>query len=142
MKEKKFTIKEMNDKIFLQNLQNTIDEIFQINKINPGKCIFRINPVVEKGKSMQATDEIMRLLIINPDRVVGKKYSINEVVKMMTCFSPFVSIWIDVKLCPHTDNEAEFQLDCRLRLRKPSLLRNQENGYTPFKAVVILFHLP
>lgn len=136
MKEKKFTIKEMNDKIFLQNLQNTIDEIFQINKINPGKCIFRINPVVEKGKSMQATDEMMRLLIINPDRVEGKTYSINEVVKMLTCFSPFVPIWIDVKLCRHTDNEAEFQLDCSLRLRKPSLLRNQESGHPPFRAVV------
>lgn len=127
---------EMNKKIFLQNLQDTVDEINLQKKVNPSKCRFKINPIIEQGKSMQAKDEMMRLNILNPNRVEGKTFTIDEVVSMLTFFNPLVPIWIDVKLEQYTDEEAEFQLDCSLRLRKPSLLRNQESGHPPFRAVV------
>lgn len=127
---------EMNKKIFLQNLQDTVDEINLQKKVNPSKCRFKINPIIERGKSMQAKDEMMRLNILNPNRVEGKTFTIDEVVSMLTFFNPLVPIWIDVKLEQYTDEEEEFQLDCSLRLRKPSLLRNQESGHPPFRAVV------
>lgn len=127
---------EMNKKIFLQNLQDTVDEIILQKNVNLHKCIFKINPIIEQGKNMQAKDEMMRLDILNPDRVRGKTFTIDEIVSMLTFFNPLVPIWIDVKLDRYTDEEAEFQLDCSLRLRKPSLLRNQESGHPPFKAVV------
>lgn len=127
---------EMNKKIFLQNLRDTVDEINLQKKVNPSKCIFKINPIIEQGKNMQAKDEIMRLNILNSNRVKGKTFSIDEVVSMLTFFNPLVPIWIDVKLDRYTDEEAEFQLDCSLRLRKPSLLRNQESGHPPFRAVI------
>lgn len=98
--------KEMNKKIFLKNLQDTVDEIILQKNINPSRCRFKINPIIEQGKPVLAV------------------------------FHPFVPIWIDVKLDRYTDGEAEFQLDCSLRLRKPSLLRNQESGHPPFRAVV------
>lgn len=127
---------EMSKKIFLHNLQDTVDEIYLQKNIYPSKCMFRINPIIEHGKSMQARDEMMRLNIINPNRVDGKTFTINEVVSMLAFYEPFVPIWIDVKLNQYTDEEAEFQLDCSLRLRKPSLLRNKESGHPPFRAVV------
>lgn len=127
---------EMSKKIFLHNLQDTVDEINLQKNIHPSKCMFRINPIIEHGKSMQARDEMMRLNIINPNRVDGKTFTINEVVSMLAFYEPFVPIWIDVKLNQYIDEEAEFQLDCSLRLRKPSLLRNKESGHPPFRAVM------
>lgn len=85
---------------------------------------------------MQARDEMMRLNILNSNRLEGKIFTIEEVVSMLAFYNPLVLIWIDVKLVRYTDEEAEFQLDCSVRLRKPSLLRNQESGHPPFRAVV------
>lgn len=111
-------------------------EINMHQKVNFSKCRFRINPIIERGKSMQAKDEMMRLNIINPNRVRGKTYNADEVVSMLAFFEPLVPIWIDVKLYRYTEEVAEFQLDCSVRLRKPSLLRNQESGHPPFRAVM------
>lgn len=133
--EEKFMPYEMNEEIFSHNLQRTLEEIETQKGINPSKYRFRIHPMIEQGKSMQAVDEMMRLNIINPKRVEGKTFTMDEVVSMLTFFKPFVPIWIDVKLVGVTDKEAEFQLDCSVRLRKPSLLRNQESGHPPFRAV-------
>lgn len=127
---------EMNETIFLQNLQKAIQEIILKENILFKNCKFRINPVVEQGKSMQAKDEMMRLNILNPDRVKGRTFTIDEVVSMLTFFSPLVPLWINCKMVRYANGEIEIQLDCSLRLRKPSLLRNQESGYPPFKAIV------
>lgn len=129
-------LKEMNKKIFLQNLQYTVDEISYQKNITPSRCWFRINPIIEQGKRMQARDEMMRLNILNLARINGKAFTIDEVVSMLAFYDPLVPIWIDVKLDRYTGEEAEFQLDCSLRLRKPSLLRNQKNGHPPFRAVL------
>lgn len=128
--------REMNKRIFLHNLQNTVNEINSQKNVNPTKCRFKINPIIEQGKSMQARDEMMRLNILNSNRLEGKIFTIEEVVSMLAFYNPLVPIWIDVKLVRYTDEEAEFQLDCSVRLRKPSLLRNQESGHPPFRAVV------
>ncbi len=129
-------ITEMNKTIFLQNLQKAIQEITLQENIPLKNCKFWINPIVEQGKSMQAKDEIMRLDILNPNRVKEKTFTMDEVVSMLTFFSPLVPLWINCKMVRHTNEEIEIQLDCSLRLRKPSLLRNQELGYPPFKAIV------
>lgn len=129
-------ITEMNKTIFLQNLQKAIQEITLQENIPIKNCKFWINPIIEQGKSMQAKDEIMRLNILSPDRVKEKTFTMDEVVSMLTFFSPLVPLWINCKMVRHTDEEIEIQLDCSLRLRKPSLLRNQELGYPPFKAIV------
>ncbi len=126
----------MNKTIFLQNLQKAIQEITLQENIPIKNCKFWINPIIEQGKSMQAKDEIMRLNILSPDRVKEKTFTMDEVVSMLTFFSPLVPLWINCKMVRHTDEEIEIQLDCSLRLRKPSLLRNQELGYPPFKAIV------
>lgn len=126
----------MNKQIFLRNLQDTVDEVNFQKRIHPSKYRFKIHPVIEPGKSMEAEDEIMRLNIISVNRVKGKAYNIDEVVSMLAFFSPFVPIWIDVKLERYADEEAEIQLDCSLRLRKPSLLRNQESVHPPFRAII------
>lgn len=127
---------EMNKTIFLQNLQKAIQEIILQENISLENCKFWINPIIEQGKSMQAKDEIMRLNILSPNRVKERTFTMDEVVSMLTFFSPLVPLWINCKLVRHTDEEIEIQLDCSLRLRKPSLLRNQELGYPPFKAIV------
>ena len=117
-------------------MQKAIQEIILQENISLENCKFWINPIIEQGKSMQAKDEIMRLNILSPNRVKERTFTMDEVVSMLTFFSPLVPLWINCKLVRHTDEEIEIQLDCSLRLRKPSLLRNQELGYPPFKAIV------
>ena len=79
---------------------------------------------------------MMRLNILSPNRVEAKVFTMDEVVSMLAFYYPLVPIWIDVKLDQYTDEEVEFRLDCSVRLRKPSLLRNQETGHPPFRAVM------
>lgn len=129
-------LREMNKKIFLQNLQNTVEEINLQKEIKPVKYKFKINPVIEKGKSMQAKDEMMRLNVLNPSKIEGKFFTMDEDVSILTFFNPFVPIWIDVKLIRFIGEEATFQLNCSLRLRKPSLLRNQKSGHPPFRTII------
>lgn len=129
-------LREMNKKIFLQNLQNTVEEINLQKEIKPVKYKFKINPVIEKGKSMQAKDEMMRLNVLNPSKIEGKFFTMDEVASILTFFNPFVPIWIDVELIRFIGEEATFQLNCSLRLRKPSLLRNQKSGHPPFRTII------
>jgi len=129
-------IKEMNKTIFSQNLQKAIQEITLLENISSINYKFWINPIIEPGKNLQAKDEMMRLNILNDSQVKGKTFTMDEVVSILTFFSPLVPIWINCKLVRQTDKEIEIQLDCSLRLRKPSLLRNQELGYPPFKAII------
>ena len=129
-------ITEMNKTIFLQNFQKAVQEITLQENVPLKNCKFWINPIIEQGKSMQAKDEIMRLSILTPNRVKKRTFTMDEVVSMLTFFSPLVPLWINCKMVRYTDEEIEIQLDCSLRLRKPSLLRNQEFGYPPFKVIV------
>lgn len=127
---------EMTREIFLRNLRRAAEEVCAGRDIRPDRCVFRLNPVIEEGKSLQAKDEIMRLRVINPDRVGGKSYTADEVASMLAFFAPLVPIWIDVRLERFDGGQAELVLDCSLRLRKPSLLRNRESGHPPFRAIV------
>lgn len=129
-------ITEMNKMILLQNLQKAVQEVALQKNMPLKNCKFWINPIIEQGKSMQAKDEIMRLNILSPSRVKERTFTMDEVVSMLTFFSPLVPLWINCKMVRHTDEEIEIQLDCSLRLRKPSLLKNQELGYPPFKIIM------
>ena len=60
----------------------------------------------------------------------------DEVVAMLASFAPFVPIWINVYYIEYEDNNIYFGLDCSLRIRKPSLMHNQETGHPPVKAIM------
>lgn len=130
-----YMIKEMNPQIFSKFLDESIEEVRKCVKIEEGYG-FVITPVVEKGKPMFAEDEMMRLNIINKKRVENRIFSKNEVVNLLTVFSPLVPIWIDVEYVPDYLKRPVFELKCSLRLRKPSLLRNQETGHPPFRVII------
>ncbi len=49
---------------------------------------------------------------------------------------PVVPIWINVEYLYNRDHFSIYKLICSRRYRKPSLLRNQETGHPPFKAVI------
>lgn len=127
---------EMNKDIFLKNLSKTIDEIIQHRGLKQGKYYFKISPITERGKPLLAKDEIMRLNVLNPKRIEGKLFSLDEVVSTLAFFAPFVPIWINIQYIKSSNEKLIFQLDCSLRIRKPSMLRNQETGHPPFKAIV------
>lgn len=128
-------IKEMNDKIFKKHLLDAVEELKNCKGINGHTYKFYITPVVEEGKAMQAKDEFMRLNVLNPKFIDGKIFSEEEVILMLSHFSPLVPIWINVKYVTCEGDDILMNLECSLRFRKPSLLRNQDTGHAPFKVV-------
>ena len=136
-KSKRFVLKnaEMNKEIFAGNLIKTIDEIVQNKGLEQNEYYFRIFPVIEKGKPLLAKDEIMRLNVLNSNRIEGKLFSLEEVVSTLAFFTPFVPIWINIQYIETLNEKTVFRLECSLRIRKPSMLRNQETGHPPFKAI-------
>lgn len=127
---------EMNKEIFASNLKKTIDEIIQYKGLEQNEYSFRIVPISEKGKPLLVKDEIMRLNVLNSNRIEGKLFSLNEVVSTLAFFAPFVPVWINVQYIETLNKKMLFQLECSLRIRKPSVLRNVETGHPPFKAIM------
>ena len=126
-------VQEMNKTIFKNHLIKAVQELKNQLNIEGVDYKFHITPVLEKNKP---EDEIMRLGILNPKCVNDKFFTIEQVVVKLTSFSPFVPIWINVSYMFSKQDTVFINLDCSLRLRKPSLLRNQETGYAPFKVII------
>ena len=126
-------IKKMDKSIFMKHLEMTVEEIKRKEGLVFLNDTFIINPVYEKEKPLTARDEMMRLNILNKNRIENRTFNKEEVVSMLTFFTPFVPVWIDVE---YDGQACVFQIRCSLRLRKPSLLRNQESGHPPFRAVL------
>ena len=129
-------VKEMSKDVFSEFLDLTLAEIKQNEGIDSDNYIFIITPIFEEGKVLQGKDEVMRLNILNKEHINGRFFSKTEVVSMLTFFSPFVPIWIDVETASSSKEQVIFELKCSLRIRKPSLLRNQESGHPPFRAIL------
>lgn len=129
-------LKEMNPEIFRNNLLMAIDEIKEKQCITMHDYYFIINPILEEGKPRLALDEFMRLNVLNPKFIKQKKFNLEEVVTMLAFHSPFVPIFINIKVIDSEGDEFCLQLDVSLRFRKPSLLRNEETGHAPFKVVI------
>lgn len=130
-----YMIKEMNKNIFKQNLESTVEEIKIQNGIELKNYIFIVDPIIERGKPLSSKDDVMRLNILNKKNINGKFFNLDEVVALLTFYVPLVPIWIEVRLKEVEENKVIFQLDCSMRFRKPSLLRNQETEHPPFKAI-------
>lgn len=129
-------IKEMNKHIFARHLELVINEIKQKENLQFNNEMFSIMPIVEQGKLLTGDDEMMRLNILNKSRVNNKLFTKDDVVSMLTFYSPFVPLWIDVEhISTNSDDSLVFLLKCSIRLRKPSQLWNQESGHPPFRAV-------
>ena len=136
MREKRYIVKEMNKDIFRNHLRKAVEELKAYKQIEGENYRFQITPVVEKGKPMMAMDEFLRLNVLNPKRVHNKVYTEDDIVTMLSINSPFVPIWINLSYIKSEKEYILMNLECSLRLRKPSLLRNQESGHAPFKVIV------
>ncbi len=128
-------IKEMNDKILKKHLLDAVEELKKYNGITGHTYKFYITPIIEERKMMQAKDEFMRLNVLNPKFIKGKVFSEEEVIHILSYFSPLVPIWINISYVKKESDFILMNLECSLRFRKPSLLRNQETGHAPFKVV-------
>lgn len=129
-------LKEMNKTIFYDNLIMTINEIVENKKIVDENLRFKIIPIYENGKSFNGLDNQMRLIALSEKNVGNRLLTIEETVNLVACKSPFVPIWINISLNEISGDRMIFNFETSLRFRKPSLLRNQETGHPPFKAII------
>jgi len=129
-------LKEMNKKVFYDNLIMTINEIVENKKIVVENLRFKIIPIYENGKSFNGLDNQMRLIALSEKNVGNRLLTIEETVDLVACQSPFVPIWINISMNEIREDRMIFDFETSLRFRKPSLLRNQETGHPPFKAII------
>ena len=129
-------VREMNASIFHENLMMTIYEVMDTRTVDESKIRFRIIPVYEKEKPLDARDDIMRLVLLSEKNVGNRLLNVKETVKLVACMSPFVPIWIHISFDKTDGEKLIFNFETSLRLRKPSLLRNAETGHPPFKAII------
>ena len=135
-KKEMVKLKEMNKKIFYDNLIMTINEIVENKKIVVENLRFKIIPIYENGKSFNGLDNKMRLIALSEKNVGNRLLTIEETVDLVACQSPFVPIWINISMNEIREDRMIFDFETSLRFRKPSLLRNQETGHPPFKAII------
>lgn len=132
-------IKEMNRDILRENLIKTIKEINADQDIS--KIILKIETYEEKGKHLNAYDEIMHLNVLNVNRINKMTFTVDQALDSLTLLisaynMPIVPIWINVEHLCNRDNISIYKLICSRRYRKPSLLRNQDTDHPPFKAII------
>ena len=123
-------IKEMNKKIFKDNLLLAIEKLKEIKGINTKKYRFIIQPIEERGKKLNTKDNYMRLGVLTEENIGGKLLRIDNAVDVLGGLEPLVPLWINVSFVEIIDDDtAVFRLDCSMRLRKPTLLKNAETGH-------------
>jgi len=127
---------EMNKEIFGKNLLAAIKEVLDYKCIDAVCFKFRIIPIVEPGKPMYASDEVMRLVLLSERNVGNRLLTFEETVALMSCKSPFVPLWINVSFGEMVDGVCIIKLETSLRIRKPTILLNSDTGHPPFKAIL------
>ncbi|WP_078552277.1 hypothetical protein [Bacillus alkalicellulosilyticus] len=129
-------MKQMNKDIFRENLLKTIEEISREKELVYNNCNFVIEPVKEKDKPLNSADDMMRLNVLSEENIGNKLLTLDSTVNILCGLQPLVPIWIDVYFIKMNGSTAVFKLQCSQRFRKPTLLRNAENGHAPFKAII------
>ena len=127
----------MSKEIFKNNLISAVTELQSAKKIEAKEQKYIINPVEERNKKLNSKDDIMRLAILTEKNIGGKLFGVDEVVQLVGFLIPSLPIWINISFVEMIDGDtAVFQLDCSMRIRKPSELKNTEKGYPPFEVVI------
>ncbi|MGN0575486.1 MAG: hypothetical protein ACI4J2_05585 [Ruminococcus sp.] len=131
--------KEMNRNVLYSNLLKTIVEINPNQDVS--KILLKIETCEEKGKHLNTYDEIMHLNVLNVNKINKMTFTIDQALDSLALLisaynMPLVPIWINVEYSCNRDDFSIYKLICSRRYRKPSLLRNQETGHPPFKAVI------
>ena len=130
-------IKQMSKKIFKENLISAVEELKKAKKIEFEKEKFIINPIEDRNKKLNSMDDFMRMTVLTEENVGGKLLRIDDVIGVLGGLIPLLPIWINISFVEMVDDyTAVFQLDCSMRIRKPSELKNTEKGYPPFNVVV------
>ena len=130
-------VKEMSKEILRKNLVHAVEELLQKKEMKSEVYKFIINPIIEANKSYNGSDDLMRFWVLSEENVGGRILGIDDVIDLLGGLMPLVPIWINISFIEmKSDSSALFQLDCSLRFRKPSLLRNAETGHAPFAIVI------
>lgn len=128
-------ITQMDKVIFRANLLQALEKIQVQDQLEYEEIQLIIEPVHEPDKSLNGADEMMRLVVLAPNNVEHRQFTVHEAVDLLCWHAPLVPLWIDVFLAGVAQKQAVFRLRCSLRLRKPSQLLHAETGHAPFRIV-------
>ncbi len=126
----------MDKRTFKDHLLQALNEISISRNINlEGNWKFTVVPVIERGKSLNSTDEYLHRGMLNEKNLSGREFDLESVVNMLACRIPLCPLWINVEFKEIREDVPIIELQTSLRFRNPSLLQNQDTGHPPFKSI-------
>ncbi|MGO4529079.1 hypothetical protein AB4Z30_08350 [Paenibacillus sp. 2TAF8] len=128
-------VTQMDKEIFRSHLMQAMEKIRMRDQLEYEEVQLLVEPMHEPDKSLNGADEMMRLVVLAPNNVQHRQFTVDEAVNLLCWHVPLVPLWIDVSLVEVEQKRAVFRLICSLRLRKPTQLRYAETGHAPFRVV-------
>jgi len=128
-------VTQMDKEIFRSHLMQAMEKIRMRDQLEYEEVQLLVEPMHEPDKSLNGADEMMRLVVLAPNNVQHRQFTVDEAVNLLCWHVPLVPLWIDVSLVEVEQKRAIFRLICSLRLRKPTQLRYAETGHAPFRVV-------
>ncbi len=96
---------------------------------------FLISPIIERGKSLNSTDDYIHRTILNNANLKERVLDIDSVVEVLGCMLPLAPLWVNIHIQNSHSGETMIELQCSLRFRLPSILQNQDTGHPPFRVL-------
>lgn len=128
-------VTQMDKEIFRAHLMQALEKIQMRDQLEYEEVRLLIEPKHEPDKSLNGADEMMRLVVLAPNNVQQRQFTVDDAVNLLCWHVPLVPVWIDISLLEVEQQRAVFKLTCSLRLRKPTQLRHAETGHAPFRVV-------
>ncbi|MGQ8873164.1 hypothetical protein [Paenibacillus sp. TSA_86.1] len=128
-------VTQMDKEIFRSHLMQAMEKIRMREQLEYEEVQLLVEPMHEPDKSLNGADEMMRLVVLAPNNVQHRQFTVDEAVNLLCWHVPLVPLWIDVSLVEAEQQRAVFRLTCSLRLRKPTQLRHADTGHAPFQVV-------
>ena len=98
-------IKEMNKKIFRENLVSAVEELKKVKKLEFEEQKFIINPVEERNKKLNSMDDFMRMTVLTEENIGGKLLRIDDVIGVLGGLIPLLPIWINISFVEMIGNK-------------------------------------
>ena len=119
----------MNKKEFKENfiyaIKKTLPALDELSQLN-----FIVNPVFDH-KKYNSTDDVVRLWALK-DIDFDQVFSFEETLSILTVVAPKFPLWIQLNRNSELEKHT-IEVTFSMRYRNPSQLRNQDQGFPPFK---------
>lgn len=121
-------MKKYDKSVFIENFKKIMLDKFGVEAEN---AKYIIEPIYDSLKSESGEDSVFRMVILSDDNIGNKVIDYKTTIDILTIFNPHFPTRITISKS-NVNEELNFIIKCRTRVRKPSAISGIENEYAPF----------